>query len=52
MKVTLIGTGCGPVPDIQADYVVGASRLIADCPQPKAAATRAEDILELLLTSG
>lgn len=52
MKVTLIGTGCGPVPDIRADYVVGASRLIADCPQPKAAATRAEDILELLLASG
>lgn len=52
MKVTLIGTGCGPVPDIQADYVVGASRLIADCPQPKAAATKAEDILELLLASG
>lgn len=52
MKVTLIGTGCGPVPDIRADYVVGASRLIADCPQPKAAATRAEDILKLLLASG
>lgn len=52
MKVTLIGMGCGPVPDIRADYVAGASRLIADCPQPKAAATKAEDILELLLASG
>lgn len=52
MKVTLIGTGCGPVPEIRVDYVVGAGRLIADCPQPKAAATRAEDILELLLASG
>lgn len=52
MRVMLIGTGCGPVPDIRADYVVGAGRLIADCPQPKAAATRAEDILELLLASG
>lgn len=51
MKVTLVGTGCGLVPDIRADYVVGASRLIADCPQPKAAATRAEEILSLLLAS-
>lgn len=51
MKVTLIGTGCGPVPEFQADYVIGARRLIADCPQPKAAATRAEDILALLLAS-
>lgn len=52
MKVTLVGTGCGPVPEIQADYVVGAGRLIADCPQPKDAATKAEDILALLLASG
>lgn len=52
MKVTLIGTGCGPIPDIQADYVVGAARLIADCPQPKAVATKAEDIFKLLLASG
>ena len=27
MKVTLIGAGCGPVPEIRADYVVGAARM-------------------------
>lgn len=52
MKVTLIGTGCGPVPDIRADYVVGAARLLEGYPGRRDAATRAEDILELLLTSG
>lgn len=52
MKVTLIGTGCGPVPDIQADYVVGAARLLEGYSGRKDAATRAEDILELLLSSG
>lgn len=52
MKVTLVGTGCGPVPDIQADYVTGAARLLEGYPGRKDAATRAEDILELLLTSG
>ena len=52
MKVTLIGTGCGPVPDIQADYVVGASRLLEGCTVRHDAATRAEDILSLLLASG
>lgn len=52
MKVTLIGTGCGPVPDIQADYVIGASRLLEGCAVRHDAATRAEDILSLLLASG
>jgi len=52
MKVTLMGTGCGPVPDIRADYVVGAARLVEGCALPHAAATRAEDILKLLLASG
>ena len=52
MKVTLIGTGCGPVPDIRADYVVGAARLLEGYPGRKTVATKAEDILELLLTSG
>jgi len=52
MKVTLMGTGCGPVPDIQADYVVGAARLLEGCTLPHGAATRAEDILKLLLDSG
>lgn len=52
MKVTLIGTGCGPVPDIQADYVVGAARLLEGCTSRKDTATRAEDILSLLLASG
>ena len=52
MKVTLIGTGCGPVPDIQADYVVGAARLLEGCAARHDAATRAEDILSLLLASG
>jgi len=52
MKVTLIGTGCGPVPDIRADYVVGAGRLLEGCALPHHAATRAEDILTLLLNSG
>ena len=52
MKVTLIGTGCGPVPEFQADYVVGAARLLEGCPGRKDAAAKAEDILKLLLTSG
>ena len=52
MKVTLIGTGCGPVPDIQADYVVGASRLLEGYAVRHDVATRAEDILSLLLASG
>lgn len=52
MKVMLIGTGCGPVPDIQADYVVGAARLLEGYSGRKDAATRAEDILKLLLVSG
>lgn len=52
MKVTLMRTGCGPVPDIQADYVVGAARLLEGYFGRKDAATRAEDILELLLGSG
>lgn len=52
MKVTLMGTGCGPVPEIRADYAVGAARLLEGYPGRKDAATRAEDILELLLASG
>lgn len=52
MKVTLIGTGCGPAPEIQADYVLGAARLLEGVPGRKDAATKAEDILRLLLTSG
>ena len=52
MKVTLIGTGCGPVPEVQADYIVGAARLLEGYPGRKDAATKAEDILRLLLTSG
>jgi len=52
MKVTLIGTGCGPVPDIQAEYVVGAGRLLKGCVLRHDAATKAEDILKLLLSSG
>ncbi len=52
MKVTLIGTGCGPIPDIQADYVVGAARLLEGYSGRKEAATRAEDIFKLLLASG
>lgn len=52
MKVTLIGTGCGPVPDLRADYVVGAGRLLEGCAVPHAAAVKAEDILKLLLASG
>ena len=52
MKVMLIGTGCGPVPDIQADYAVGAARLLEGYSGRKDAAARAEDILELLLASG
>lgn len=52
MKVTLIGTGCGPVPDIRADYVVGAARLLEGYSGRKDAAARAEDILPLLLASG
>ena len=52
MKVTLLGTGCGPVPDIWADYVIGAARLIENCTGAKAAATKAEEILNLLLASG
>lgn len=51
MKVTLIATGCGPVPDIRADYVVGAARLLEGYSGRKDAAARAEDILELLLAS-
>lgn len=51
MKVTLIGMGCGPVPELRADYVVGAARLLEGYPGRKDAATRAEDILELLLAS-
>lgn len=51
MKVTLIGIGCGPVPDIQADYVVGAARLLEGYPGRKDTATKAEDILKLLLAS-
>lgn len=51
MKVTLIGTGCGPVPDIQADYVIGASRLLEGCAVRHDAAARAEDVLSLLLAS-
>lgn len=51
MKVMLIGTGCGPVPEIRADYVVGAARLLEGYHGRKDAATRAEDILELLLAS-
>lgn len=52
MKVTLIGTGCGPAPDIRVDYVVGAARLLEGCSVRHDAATRAEDILALLLGSG
>lgn len=52
MKVTLIGTGCGPVPEVQADYAVGARRLLAGCAVRHDAATKAEDILSLLLASG
>ena len=52
MKVTLMGTGCGPVPEIRADYVVGAARLLEGIPGRKDAATKAEDILRLLLDSG
>lgn len=52
MKVMLIGTGCGPVPDIQAGYAVGAARLLEGYSGRKDAAARAEDILELLLASG
>lgn len=52
MKVTLIGTGCGPVPEFQADYVVGAARLLEGIPGRKDAATKVEDILRLLLDSG
>lgn len=52
MKVTLIGTGCGPVSEIHADYIVGASRLLEGCGLRHDAATRAEEILELLLASG
>lgn len=52
MKVTLIGTGCGSVPDIRADYVVGASRLLEGCTGRRDAAIKAEDILKLLLSSG
>lgn len=52
MKVTLRGAGCGPVPDIQADYVVGAGRLLEGCTVRHDAATNAEDILALLLASG
>lgn len=52
MKVTLVGTGCGPVPDIRADYVAGAARLLEGYSGRKAAAAKAEDILELLLVSG
>lgn len=51
MKVTLIGAGCGPVPEIRADYVVGAARLLEGYPGRKDAATKAEDILKLLLSS-
>lgn len=52
MKVTLMGAGCGPVPEIQADYVVGAARLLEGYPGRKDAAAKAEDILGLLLSSG
>ena len=52
MKVTLMGTGCGPVPEIRADHVVGAARLLEGIPGRKDAATKAEDILRLLLDSG
>lgn len=52
MKVTLVGTGCGPVPELQADYVVGAARLLEGYSGRKDTATRAEDILALLLASG
>ena len=51
MKVTLVGTGCGPVPEVQADYVVGAARLLEGVSGQKDAATKAEDILRLLLDS-
>ena len=52
MKVTLIGAGCGPVPEIRADYAVGASRLLEGCAVRHDAATKAGDILALLLASG
>ena len=52
MKVTLLGTGCGPVPDMQADYMVGSARLLEGCTSRKDTAIRAEDILSLLLASG
>lgn len=52
MKVTMVGAGCGPVPEVQTDYVVGAARLLEGVPGRKDAATKAEDILRLLLDSG
>ena len=52
MKVTLVGTGYGSVPKLQADYVVGAARLLEGYPGRKDAASKAEDILRLLLSSG
>ena len=52
MKVTLMGAGCGPVPEMRADYVVGAARLLEGYPGRKDAAAKAEDILRLLLSSG
>ncbi|MEY8420761.1 precorrin-6Y C5,15-methyltransferase (decarboxylating) subunit CbiT [Oscillospiraceae bacterium 44-5] len=51
MKVTLMGTGCGPVPELQADYAVGAARLLEGYSGRKDAATKAEDILRLILAS-
>ena len=51
MKVILTGTGCGPVPEIEVDYIVGASRLLEGCTVRHDAATKAEDILNLLLAS-
>ena len=52
MKVTLVSAGCGPVPELRADYAVGAARLLEGYPGRKDAASKAEDILKLLLASG
>lgn len=52
MKVKLIGTGCGTVSDIQAEYVVGSRRLLEGITARKDIATRPEEIIKLLLSSG